>query len=260
MMRTFEWLVGAAIFAVGCGPSTGDTTSGGAVDAGPDVVVVVLDGGGAPATPPDGASLCPQGGICNYQTGAGCPADHPSCIPLSDAASDPAPGCTVAGPGANGAACALASDCAAGFLCANAACRKLCCGGDWTGCSSPSEHCLEHLVYSSPIVGTKDTKAMLCMPVNTCDALVPSSCTQPGTTCQLADPTGATACLFEGQGAAGEACPCKGGFACIVGDKGGECRRLCKAVEGGGEPYCQSGEGICTHFTRDPSGVGECTP
>lgn len=260
-MQTFSWLLGAAILAVGCGPGTGETTtSGGELDAGPDVVVVVLDGGGAPATPPDGASLCPQG-VCNYQTGAGCPADHPSCIPSSDASGAVAPSCLAAGPGASGAACAQASDCAAGFLCANAACRKLCCGGDWTGCSSPSEHCIERLVYSNPIQGgTTDTKAMLCTPVNTCDALVPSSCAQPGTTCQLADPTGATACLAEGQGTAGEACPCKGGFACIVGDKGSECRRLCKAVEGGGEPYCQSGEGVCTHFTRDPSGVGECTP
>jgi hypothetical protein len=178
---------------------------------------------------------------------------------LSDAASDPAPACTLAGPGANGAACVLASDCAAGFLCANAVCRKLCCGGDWTGCSSPKEHCLERLIYSDGMGGTNDTKAMLCSPVNTCDALVPSSCPEPGTTCQLADPTGATACLFEGQGASGEACPCKGGFAC-VGENGGECRRLCKAVKGGGEPFCQSGEGICTHFNRDPSGVGECTP
>ena len=71
-MQTFSWLLGAAILAVGCGPATGETTSSsGGVDAGPEVVQVNLDGGGAPATPPDGASLCPQDGICNYQTGAG---------------------------------------------------------------------------------------------------------------------------------------------------------------------------------------------
>ena len=39
-----------------------------------------------------------------------------------------------------------------------------------------------------------------------------------------------------------------------------ECRRLCKAVEGGGEPSCKEGEGVCVHFHRDPPGVGECTP
>lgn len=259
-MRSFEWLVGAAVLAVGCGPSTGDTSSSGGIDAGPDVVVVVLDGGGAPATPPDGASLCPQGGACNYQTGAGCPADHPACIPVADGNGGVAPACALTGPGANGAACAVAGDCAAGLLCAEKTCHKLCCGGDWTGCPSANEHCIQSLVYGDGNGGTIATKAMLCYPVNTCDALAPSSCAQLGTTCQLADPTGATACLPEGQGGSGDACPCKGGFACIVGEKGGECRRLCKAVEGGGDPYCQSGEGICTHFTRDPSGVGECTP
>lgn len=260
MMRSFEWLVGAAIFAVGCGPSTGETSSGGTIDAGPDVIEVVLDGGGAPATPPDGASLCPQGGLCNYQTGAGCPADHPSCVPALDGNGGVAPACDLAGPGVSGAACAVAADCAAGLLCVEKTCHKLCCGGDWTGCPSANEHCIQSLVYGDGKGGTIATKAMLCYPVNTCDALTPSSCPLPGTTCQLADPTGATACLPEGQGTAGEACPCKGGFACIVGDSGGTCRRLCKAVEGGGEPYCQSGEGICTHYNRDPSGVGECTP
>ena len=261
-MRSFKWIVGAALLDVGCSSATGETTSSsGGLDAGPDVVEVVLDGGGAPATPPDGASLCPQGGICNYQTGAGCPADHPSCIPISDANGGVAPSCLAAGAGTSGAACVQVSDCAAGFACINAVCHKLCCGGDWTGCPGANEHCIQRLVYSNPgSGGATDTKAMLCYPINTCDALVPSGCAQPGTTCQLADPTGVTACLPEGQGGSGEACPCKGGFACIVGENGGECRRLCKAVEGGGEPYCQSGEGICVHYTRDPSGVGECTP
>ena len=258
-MRSFDWLVGAAIFAVGCGPSTGDTSSSGDADAGPVVVEVNLDGGGVPATPPDGASLCPQGGVCNYQTGAGCPADHAACIPLPDGNGAAAPACFVAGAAVNGAACLVANDCVAGLLCINTVCRKLCCGGDWTGCLGPGEHCIESLVFSDGNGTMTDTKAMLCSPVNDCDALVPSSCPRPGTTCQLADPTGATACLFEGQGASGEACPCKGGFAC-VGENGGECRRLCKAVKGGGDPFCQSGEGICVHYNRDPGGVGECTP
>jgi hypothetical protein len=100
------------------------------------------------------------------------------------------------------------------------------------------------------------SQAYLCEPVNQCDALVPSSCTEPKTTCQIADGTGATACLPEGTGAAADPCPCKGGFSC-VGDK---CRRLCKAVAGGGEPSCSLEEGVCVHFNRDPSGVGECTP
>src|SRR3954451_14528675 len=97
-MRHLVGLVGAAIIAVGCGSSTGDTsTSSGGPDAGPDVIEVILDGGGDPVTPPDGASKCPQGGICNYQTGTGCPADHPSCIPASDGNGGVAPACDIAG-------------------------------------------------------------------------------------------------------------------------------------------------------------------
>ncbi len=114
--------------------------------------------------------------------------------------------------------------------------------------------------------GSIPTGAMLCYPVDTCDALTPSSCTAPGTACLIADPTGATACLPAGAGQAGEHCPCAGGFACIDepsmnGSGGGQtCVRLCKAVTGGGVPYCPSNEGICTHYTRDPPGVGECQP
>ena len=100
---------------------------------------------------------------------------------------------------------------------------------------------------------------MLCYPVNDCDALDPGGCPKQGETCQIVDATGATACFPEGSGGVGEPCPCKGGFTCVVTkDKGTICRRLCKAVVGGGEPYCPSEEGICTHFTRDPPGVGEC--
>src|SRR5687767_9026009 len=42
---------------------------------------VVLDGGGEVPDPPNGAAACPKG-ACNYQTGAGCPEDTPSCLPV----------------------------------------------------------------------------------------------------------------------------------------------------------------------------------
>jgi hypothetical protein len=259
-MRNFEWIVGAALFAVGCG-SAGEGTGGtGAPDAGPDVIEVVLDGGGEAAAPPAGAPACPQGGICNYQTGVGCPAGASACVPLPDGKGGVAPACNVAGGIANGEKCTAAGDCVAGHLCVEGTCHKLCCGGDWTGCASAGEHCIQNLVYPDGQGGTLQTNAMLCYPINTCDALVPGSCAVAGKSCQIADPSGVTACLPEGAGASGDPCPCKGGFACIVGEAGGECRRLCKAVAGGGAPFCQSGEGVCTHYTRDPAGVGECTP
>jgi hypothetical protein len=94
--------------------------------------------------------------------------------------------------------------------------------------------------------------------VNDCDPLAPASCTRPGTTCQIVDPSGAAACFPEGTGAAGEPCPCKGGYLCA--DQGGDkvCLKLCKAVEGGGEPYCEANQ-ACVHYNdKHPPGVGEC--
>lgn len=259
-MRGWTKLLAAllGIVAAGCDSGPADTDISGDPDGGPDTVPVNLDGGGEPAAPPDGEAACPQG-ICNYQSGEGCTGPTTACIPGLTGGSI-SPVCQPEGPGQNGATCSQATDCAAGFFCAENSCHKLCCGSDWTGCPSESEHCIKSLAYSDGMGGALATGAMLCYPVNNCNALVPTSCSQTGTTCQIADPTGATACLPEGSGGAGEPCPCKGGFTCVVGETGSTCVRLCKAVEGGGEPYCQPGEGICTHYVRDPPGVGECVP
>lgn len=251
MMRQlgFTSLV-ASLFLLGCVTSGND----GGVDAGPDGERVILDGGGEPAIPPDGAAACPQKG-CNYQTGMGCMAMQ-ACLPDSDMMGGVVPTCLSAGAAKGGEACSHENDCIPGYICAQGACRKLCCGGDWTGCASPSEHCIVTLAFKDPMSGmTVDTGAMACFPINTCDALNPSSCPEP-TTCQIVDPTGVTACFNEGTGNPGDPCPCKGGSLCVAN----KCRRLCKAVAGGGVPFCQAGEGACVHFTRDPDGVGECTP
>jgi len=249
----------ALLFGAGCDSSggTSDTQNLLPADAGPDAVVVILDGGGSPAVPPDGAAACPAG-ACNYQTGVGCSGAAASCIPELQGTTA-IPVCSPAGTVAAGVACSQATDCVAGYLCAGGTCHKLCCGGDWTGCDSPTEHCIEGLSYAGA-TGTIKTGAMLCYPVDTCAALTPSSCPSP-TTCQIADATGATACLPDGTGEAGGACPCKGGFTCVSSaTQAPVCVRLCGAVAGGAAPYCQADEGYCTHYPRDPVGVGECLP
>jgi hypothetical protein len=249
------------VVGVACGSAggTSDTLTLPPADAGPHAVVVDLDGGGTVATPPDGAAACPAG-TCNYQTGAGCSGATSACLPAVSG-NTAVPACSPAGTVAAGAACVNLEDCVAGHVCAGGACRKLCCGGDWTGCDSATEHCIEGLSYAG--AGSAiETGAMLCYPIDTCDALDPTSCTTAGTTCQIVDATGATACFTDGAGQAGQACPCHGGFTCVLPDHATSpvCVRLCKAVAGGGSPYCASDEGICTHFARDPAGVGECQP
>jgi hypothetical protein len=150
------------------------------------------------------------------------------------------------------------------MICIGKQCHKLCCGpapyGDFRGCPA-GEHCLRSLaLQTSPDGGVISTGADLCYPVNQCDALAPTAGCSAGTSCQIADPTGATACLPEGKGVTADVCrdsnPCKGGYLCVRNG----CRRLCRAVPGGGDPSCPPIEGACVHFNTDPPGVGECTP
>jgi hypothetical protein len=198
-------------------------------------------------------------GACNYQTGKGCgEGGATSCVPLPSGAGV-APTCEPAGSIAIGGPCMQWTDCVSGAVCAQGKCAKLCCANDWNGCPQ-GQHCLSPFEVQVAPGNVVDSKAYLCMAVNQCDALVPSSCTEPKTTCQIADGSGATACLPDGTGTAGQSCPCKGGYLCVEKGTGKECRRLCKAVAGGGDPFCPVEEGRCVHFNRDPAGVGECTP
>jgi hypothetical protein len=247
-------LLGTAMASVAVSCGGGDSsqpTGGGGGDAG---VMVDLDGGGKIPKPPDGEKLCPKG-TCNFQTNAGC-TGATTCEPALSPAGASVPSCEAAGAGQSGATCAEPKDCAPGYFCVGRACHKLCCGGDWSGCDSPKEHCFRGLEYAASDGGTIETGAMICDTIDTCDALTPASCNEQGFTCQIVDATGAQACAPEGTGDQGQACPCKGGFLCVAN----ACRRLCKAVEGGAAPFCQESEGECVHFNRDPAGIGECTP
>src|SRR4051812_31243554 len=133
-------LVGAALLTVaGCDSSSPvDTGVGQHLDGGPPPgYVVILDGGGDAATPPDGETSCPAG-VCNYQTGAGCQPPTPACVPALDNGGMAVPACEAADAGVTGSSCKHATDCAPGYLCStDGTCHKLCCGGDWTGCDSP---------------------------------------------------------------------------------------------------------------------------
>ena len=219
---------------------------------------VILDGGGAIPRPPDGPSLCAPG-ACNYQTQSGC-AMSESCVPMLNGSSL-APGCLGAGTQQLGAACSDWSDCARGLFCVEQICRKPCCGGDWTACPT-GQSCIRQLLIRDPATNRDlDARVDLCFPVGTCDVLDPASCAGvSGRSCQIVDPLGNVACAPLGRAALGEPCTpaqnCVQGMSCVDD----HCRRLCRAVAGGGQPACPSSEGICVHYLRDPPGVGECTP
>lgn len=222
---------------------------------------VVADGGGGVPDPPDGALACASG-ACNYQSQDGCSAGQ-ACRPWINrdgGADEVRPTCRPVGPVAGGEPCEpWKDDCAAGYFCHGGACRKLCCGGDWSACDE-GESCLRQLSVQLMSGTVIDAGVSLCYPVNNCDVFDDSSCAdEPGRVCRIVDPTGNVACAPDNNRDIGDPCDaasqCGFGAHCV----GGRCVRLCRAEECG-EPACPADEGICVHLDRDPDGVGECTP
>jgi hypothetical protein len=157
----------------------------------------------------------------------------------------------------------LDDQCARGLYCFAGACRKLCCGGDWSGCD-PGESCIRQV--SAKIDNMTDAGLVvdadvdLCFPIDTCDVFETDSCdNEPGRECRIVDPTGAVACAPNSNLGLGEACDvlnqCDQGLHCVDD----HCRQLCRA-EACGKPACANEDDLCVHFDRDPDGVGECTP
>jgi hypothetical protein len=265
IMRVSQALAGLALLCAAC---SGKSEEPAAADGG---IPSVLDGGGKIPDPPNGEEAC-QAGACNYQT-QNCPGGQ-TCIPTTapPATGDWPPTCAPAGTIAAGQSCSGWNDCALGHFCAGVGvlsdggiqpgtCRKLCCGGDWSACGA-DESCYQQLFLLKPgaAPGAEPiyAGADLCGPIGGCDVLDPTSCSEPGRTCQIVDPRGSVACLPEGSVELGDACSsivrCKSGATC----RGGKCRRLCRA-EVGGSPACPPGDGVCVHFVGNPHLVGECT-
>lgn len=245
------WL--SVCLVVGCGPAE-DALDGGLDASAESSGEPILDAGGGIPEAPNGATLCPVG-ACNYQTQGGCAQDAAApvaCHPYPNAGGV-APTCAPAGILGEGEACSSWLDCSPGLLCVGSSCRRLCCGGDYTACPD-GQHC-----FSAVLVLVGDAAiasgAMVCLAVGGCDVFSGQPCPQ-GRSCHIVDPTGAVACVPSGHGQSGDPCPCAAGFACIAE----RCRRLCRAVEGGGDPFCAASEGRCVHYDRDPPGVGECDP
>lgn len=235
-----------------CG--SGDTTSTETLP--PGCPELKLDVTLPAAEAPDGTEACPAGS-CNYQTQEGCAEDE-ACRPQFNATDpDVAPGCEPVGAGEAGEPCEAQADCARGLYCAAGACRRLCCGGDWSACDA-GESCIRSL---SVRAGGEVTPAGvdLCFPVGTCDPFDVNSCAEePGRECKIVDPTGAVACAPQSTKDIGDECGppdvCRQGLTCV----GGKCIKLCRYEECG-EPSCGEDEGSCVHFLRDPEGIGECT-
>lgn len=253
------WALGVAAALLGACANDSDSES--PKDAGAEARArVILDGGGGlPPPPTDSAAAC-GAGVCNYQTQVGCSSGE-TCGPVL-ADGSVVPGCQSAGTAQEGASCSGWSDCARGLFCAAGVCRRFCCGNDWSVCPA-AQSCYRPLFIRDPATDAGlPVNAELCFPVGDCDIFDEQSCAgQPGTVCQIVDPLGHVACGPEGKKQLGEDCsksePCAHELRCVDKESGAKCGRLCRAVEGGGEPCSPSTE-VCVHYDRDPKGVGEC--
>ncbi|HEX4335417.1 MAG TPA: hypothetical protein VH062_05855 [Polyangiaceae bacterium] len=232
-------------------------------------------GGGVIPDPPDGAKLCPAG-ACNYQSQQGCPANE-NCFPHYDATSNTVTAtCGEAGGQTAGEPCDSANQlCARGLVCADGACQKSCCGGDYTACAK-GESCIRQAVAFKTASGdviSYDEGLGTCAPVGGCkllDSATTCASDPKRPVCRIVDPTGAVACSPSGDRDVGEACDtdhqCGVGQHC-AGNANAEagagvpttCVRLCGFGSCNATPACPAKEGVCVHFTRDPAGVGECT-
>lgn len=224
---------------------------------------ILLDAGPSTPVPPDGAASCSGG--CNYQTQDGCAAGS-MCHPQMDSEHKVTATCQPAGALAAGETCTWLG-CQPGFICAaDGRCRRLCCGGDWSACEA-NESCTGAVELLAPDSSDLVVSAGVgvCEPTDDCDVFDTSSC-PPGQSCYIIDSRGGVSCLPSGSSDAYELCSaaewCKAGLTCVAGHNGvGTCRRLCRAVAGGGTPECPPQEGmICAHYVTDPPGVGECVP
>jgi hypothetical protein len=253
MLRRFAWLGGIALLT-GAAVVAACGDNGKKEDSPGNVINRKKDGGDDTPDPPDGAAACPAG--CNYQTQSSC-ATNQTCGPklVGDRIE---PACEAAGQIPEGAACTDWYDCAPGLFCAAGACRKFCCGGDWSACPA-GQSCFRPLFIRNPATDAGvPSGAELCFPVDNCDPLDPNACAeQPGSACQVVDPIGHVACLTEGSRKLGEDCSksarCARGLLCV----GGVCEKLCRTGAGASGSGCGAGEN-CVHFGRDPAGAGEC--
>ena len=241
--------------------STSGSASNANADSGAYSTIVFLDAG--PATPdsPDGGPACPAG--CNYQTQQGC-APGQMCHPQAGDAGV-SPQCMTAGPKAAGEPCQWLQ-CQAGFICAaDGHCRHMCCGADWSVCASQETCSGTILLQLSDAGPTVPAGVSVCESVDNCDVFDATTC-PIAESCYIVDSRGGLKCLPTGAVAVNGTCSsiqlCAAGLTCVESEtaKGGLCRRLCRAVVGGGLPGCPMSEGYCAHFVRDPPGVGECTP
>jgi hypothetical protein len=171
---------------------------------------------------PDGGAYDAAGGYDNIQLACRVVPAHRD--------AGPAPSCSPAGAGTDGASCGASAECAAGYECTSeGTCRRYCCAGD---CANQDEFCDIQQMSSS------NANIPVCMPIQSCGLLDQrrdaGSC-PGGQTCAVVRDNGATSCVDLGPRRAGAECDtdhCARGLVCLGTSGDRHCYVLCHTALG----------------------------
>lgn len=161
--------------------------------------------------------------------------------------------------------CTNAVDCAAGLACVETAaggvCRAYCCADPEADCPVKGSFCSPEPLFEASVPAAPEVLVPVCKPADGCQLLQPappggpSECGE-GLMCTVVKSDGTTTCVPEGDGLAGDACPCAEGHVCS--QLTSTCLKLCKVNEDDAL-YCEAG-GTCQGGSMGlPDGIGVCS-
>jgi hypothetical protein len=148
------------------------------------------------------------------------------------------PVCLAAGPGMDGDACKVPTDCAAGLECVGSGtCRPYCCSGLVKCAAGDDAGGAGEFCDIQQAAGPTDTKVPVCMPIRSCSLLGQltdvdaggSHCGTDETCAVVRGDDGATSCVAIGKAMAGDPCDtqhCAAGLVCL-GTTQRKCYQLC---------------------------------
>ncbi|HVZ32837.1 MAG TPA: hypothetical protein VG963_10445, partial [Polyangiaceae bacterium] len=159
--------------------------------------------------------------------------------------------------------CTSAADCAPGLGCVGTVragrCLPFCCGPNGDDSCEHGFYCTERPLRG-PEFGEADGPAVpVCDRADNCSLSEPVNCTgehcvcAANFACSVVRPDGTTACVPEGDGEAGQPCPCKWGYHCSQATNPGTCVKTCDLNMPNSCPA-----GVCQATPLLPEGWGTC--
>ncbi len=183
-------------------------------------------GGCTPGTAVDSTDRCSLDAPGGAGGAGGAPMVDGDCRLVVNDSGDTNGMCGPYGTGREMDSCFTSAQCAPGFGCVGSTgkCRAYCCG-ELEACPDGT-FCVLRAPSADEIPGTVTDPPLIpvCDLADNCMLKTPGACSM-GLVCSVVRADGTTACIEEGDGEAGEACPCKEDHVCSYAKN--ECRKVC---------------------------------